>query len=96
MKYFLQVCFLMIYEILYGFFFFKLNFVCKGSQPRGVYADLLRFQSRVEDSIHIILMKSMNPFFIPSFHVLFMNKENQRVICNISDKNIERFLFASV
>ena len=34
-------------------FFWNLVFICKGSQPR-IYADLLRFLSRVKDPIHII------------------------------------------
>ena len=49
--------------------FWYLVFMCKGCQPR-IYADLLRFQSRVNDPIHIILMRSMIPFFIHSFWVL--------------------------
>ena len=41
---------------------------CK--KPR-TYDDLLRFQSRVMDPIHIaILMRSINPFFVHSSHVL--------------------------
>ena len=44
--------------------------MCKGSQTK-IYTDLLRFQSKVKDPIHIaILMKSIIPFFIHSFHVL--------------------------
>ena len=42
--------------------FWNLVFMCKGSHPR-IYADLLRFQSRVKDPIHIIiLMKSIFHF----------------------------------
>ena len=51
----------------------------KGSQPR-IYTDLLRFQSRVKDPMHIImiiLMKSVIPFFINSFHVLLLVYEKK-------------------
>ena len=43
-------------------------------------------------------MKSMNPSFIHSFHVLAIvyEQENQRMICNTSDKNNEHFLFTSI
>ena len=88
-------------KILHGFIFIlfcNLVFICKGSQPR-IYADLLRFQSGVKDPIHtIILMKSIIPFFTRSFHVLFLftNKKNQGIMCNISDKNNELFLFRSI
>ena len=44
--------------------------MCKINQPR-IYVDLVRFQSRVRVLIHIIiLMKSINSFFIYSFYVL--------------------------
>ena len=49
--------------------FWNFVFMCKGSQPK-IYADLLRFQSRVKDPIHIIiLMQSIILFLILSFHV---------------------------
>ena len=67
--------------------FWNLVFMSKGSQPR-VYADLLRFYSRVKDTILIVtLMKSMIPFFIHSFHVLTLvyeqekSKSNMKYIC---------------
>ena len=81
--------------------FWNLVFMCKASQPR-IYVDLLRFQSRVKDPVHIIiLMESIIPFFIHSFHVLmfldlFMNKKNQRITCNIQDKNNHHFLFSYI
>ena len=61
---------------------------------------LMRFQRRVKDSIHIIiLMKSIIQIFLHCFHGLtlvypwsFMSKKNRRITCNISDKN-EHFLF---
>ena len=50
--------------------FWKLVFMCEGSQPR-TYTDLFRFQSRVKEPIHIIiLMKSIIQVFIHTFHVL--------------------------
>ena len=39
-------------------------------QKPGIYADLLRFQSRVKNLIQIILMKRIILFFIHSYHVL--------------------------
>ena len=52
------------------YFFWNLVFMWKGSQPR-IYTELLRFQLRVEDPKHIIvLMQSIIPIFIHSFHVL--------------------------
>ena len=61
-------------RILNGFvfvlLFLNLVFTSKGSLPR-ISADLLKLQSRIKESIHIIiLMKSIIPFFIHSFHVL--------------------------
>ena len=44
--------------------------MCKGKKFR-IYADLLRFQSRIMDPIQIvILMRSIIPFFIHPSHVL--------------------------
>ena len=58
--------------------FWNLFFKCKSSQPR-IYADLLRFQSRVTDTIHItILMKSIIPFFIRSSHVFTLVYEQEK------------------
>ena len=73
-------------------------FILELSQPR-IYADLLRFQTRVKDPkdpIHIIiLVKSIIPFFIHSFHVLILvyEQRNQRTICNIYDKNNQSILY---
>ena len=68
-------------KILRGFvfvLFWNLVFICKGSQPR-IYADLIRFQSRLRDSIHIIIfMKSIIPFLIYSFHVLTFAYEQEK------------------
>ena len=52
--------------------------MCKVSQIR-IHADLLRFQSRVKDVIHIIIfMKSIIPFSIHSFHVLTLVYEQKK------------------
>ena len=89
------------FEILKWFcfcFLFGLSFyvqkVVKGSQP-ATYPVLLTFQSRVNDLMYIIIiMKSLIPFFIHSFDVLRL--KNQRIKCNISDKNNDYFLFTSI
>ena len=89
------------FEILKWFcfcFLFGLSFyvqkVVKGSQP-ATYPVLLAFQSRVNDLMYIIIiMKSLIPFFIHSFDVLRL--KNQRIKCNISDKNNDYFLFTSI
>ena len=73
-------------------------FILELSQPR-IYADLLRFQTRVNDPKDpvyiIILVKSIIPFFIHSFHVLILvyEQRNQRTICNIYDKNNQSILY---
>ena len=73
--------------------FWNVVFMCKGSQPR-IYVDLLRFQSRVKDSVHkIILMKSIFPFFIHYFHVLTLVYEQEKSEIN---KNNDFFLFTSI
>ena len=63
-------------KILRSFVFvllWNLVSMCKGSQSR-IYADLLRFQPRVNDPLHvIILMKNIIPFFNHFFHVLTLN-----------------------
>ena len=58
--------------------FWNLFFMRKGSQLR-IYADLVRFQSRVKGPMHItILMKSIILFFIHSFHVLTLVYEQEK------------------
>ena len=67
-------------KFLRGFvvLFWNLVFMCKCSQLR-IYADLLIYQSRATDPIHIIiLMQSIIPFFIPSFHVLTVVYEQEK------------------
>ena len=60
-KNFTQFCFCFILE---------LSFYVQSKKFR-IYADLLRFQSRVMDPIYIvILMRSIIPFFIHPSHVL--------------------------
>ena len=85
---------------LLGFVFvlvWNLVFMCKVSQPR-IYPDLLRFQSRVKDPIHIIILMNIITFFIHFFHLLTLvyEQSNQRIICNISDKNNKDSLFTSI
>ena len=58
--------------------FWNLIFMCKGSQTRN-YADLLRFQSRAKDPIHIlILTKSIISFLIYSFHNFTLVYEQEK------------------
>ena len=52
--------------------------MCKGNQAK-IYADLLSFQSKVKDPIHIVILKkSIIPFFIYSFHVLRLDYEHEK------------------
>ena len=58
--------------------FWNLVFMCKSNQPR-IYADLLKFQSRAQDSVLIIILTmSIIPFFIHSFHVLALVYEQEK------------------
>ena len=71
-----------VVKILRGFvfvLFWNVIFMCKGSQPR-IDANLLRFQSRVKDPTHIIiLMESIVPFSIHSFYVLTTVYEQEKL-----------------
>ena len=52
--------------------------MCKGIQSR-IYADFPGFQSRVKDPIYIIiLIESIIPFLIHSFHVLTLAYQQEK------------------
>ena len=90
---FVRVCILMIYlvklclkrvttwrgENFQQFFlFWILGFMCKGTQSR-IYADLLRFQSKVKNPIHIIILTRRRiQFFTHSFHILRLVYEQEK------------------
>ena len=75
--------------------FWNLVFMCNGIQSR-ICTDLLKFQSKVRDPIHIIIL--MMSIFHFSF-ILFMylhlliNNKNQIIICNISEKTFSDYVY---
>ena len=70
-------------------------YVRNGIQSR-ICTDLLKFQSKVRDPIHIIIL--MMSIFHFSF-ILFMylhlliNNKNQIIICNISEKTFSDYVY---